>query len=116
LGFVEGPGRFLAEATVIREVLATGPGVVTAIDGEALGHAVVAMGGGRARESDVINPAVGLSDIAPLGTKLVRGQPIAVVHAARPAEADRAEAAVRAAIALGGSAAPVPALIHERVG
>ncbi|MEL7100355.1 MAG: thymidine phosphorylase [Pseudomonadota bacterium] len=116
LGFVDAPARFLPEATVIREVLATGPGVVTAIDGEALGHAVVALGGGRARESDVINPAVGLSDLAPLGTRLVKGQPIAVVHAARPAEADRAEAAVRAAFTFGAAAAPAATLIHERVG
>ncbi|MEO0939136.1 MAG: thymidine phosphorylase [Pseudomonadota bacterium] len=116
LGFVEAPGRFLPEATVIREVQATAAGFVTAIDGEALGHAVVALGGGRARESDVVNPAVGLSDIAALGTRLAKGQPLAVVHAARPSDADRAEAAVRAAISVGASAVQVPALIHDRVG
>jgi thymidine phosphorylase len=39
-------------------------GFVTAIDGEALGLAVVHLGGGRLREGDRVNPSVGLSDLA----------------------------------------------------
>ncbi|MEX0365256.1 MAG: thymidine phosphorylase, partial [Ruegeria sp.] len=116
LQFVENWPRFLPEATVIREVAVRGSGVVTAIDGEALGLAVVALGGGRQVESDVINPAVGLSDVARLGARLDRGQPLCVIHAARPEDADRAEAAVRSAITLGSSAAALPDLIAERIG
>ncbi|MEX0309592.1 MAG: thymidine phosphorylase [Tateyamaria sp.] len=116
LQFVENWPRFLPEATVIREVGVRSTGVVTAIDGEALGLAVVALGGGRQVESDVINPAVGLSDVARLGARLDRGQPLCVIHAARPEDADRAEAAVRSAFTLGSSAAPLPDLIAERIG
>lgn len=116
LHFVENWSRFLPEATVIREINATGPGYVTAMDGEALGLAVVDLGGGRKTESDVINPAVGLSDVARLGSKVVKGQPLCVVHAARPADADRAEAAVRKAITIGKQSPEVPDLITERVG
>lgn len=114
--FVENWPRFLPEATVIREINATGPGHVTAIDGEALGLAVVDMGGGRKVETDVINPGVGLSDMVRLGAKVTKGQPLCVVHAARPAEADRAEAAVRAAITIGTRAPELPDLIAERIG
>ncbi|MEL7133125.1 MAG: thymidine phosphorylase [Pseudomonadota bacterium] len=114
--FVENWARFLPEATVIREITARGPGVVTAIDGETLGLAVVDLGGGRKVQGDVINPSVGLSDVVRLGAKVAKGQPLCVVHAARPADADRAEAAVRAAITLGPAAPALPDLIVDRVG
>ncbi|WP_299046060.1 thymidine phosphorylase [uncultured Tateyamaria sp.] len=116
LQFTENWARFLPEATVIREVTAQGAGHVTSIDGEALGLAVVGLGGGRQVEGDVINPAVGLSEVVRLGTQLRKGQPLCVIHAARPADADRAEAAVRAAITLGSVAPALPDLIVERIG
>ncbi|WP_415402045.1 thymidine phosphorylase [Tateyamaria sp. SN3-11] len=114
--FVENWARFLPEATVIREIAAPQSGYVTSIDGEALGLAVVDLGGGRKTEGDKLNLAVGLSDVARLGAKVSKGQPLAVLHAARAVDADRAEAAVRAAITLGTSAKPVPDLIAERIG
>ncbi len=113
--FVENHARFLPEATVIREVTASKSGILRAIDGEALGRVVVALGGGRAVESDVVDPAVGLSGVLRLGDKVTKGQPLAVIHATRPDQADRAEAAVRAAFTLGTQAVKTPALIHARV-
>jgi thymidine phosphorylase len=115
LGFVDNPARFLPEATVIREITAERDGYVTAIDGEALGLAVVALGGGRQIETDKIDPAVGLSDVAGLGMRVARGQPIARVHAGREGLADRAVAAVRAAITLGEAAPERRVLVREVV-
>lgn len=115
--FVEDWPRFLPEANVIREVTARTDGFVHAIDGEALGMAVVHLGGGRMVESDAIDPAVGIAQVVRLGAKVRKGQPLAVVHAARPDAADRAAVAVRGAIQLDGSApANVPDLIQERIG
>lgn len=115
--FVEDWARFLPEPNVIREVPAHGPGYVSAIDGEALGLAVVALGGGRQVESDVIDPAVGLSGLPRLGARVERGQPLAVIHAGREDAAHRAESALRRAITLAGSAPEtLPDLIHERIG
>ncbi|WP_137699443.1 thymidine phosphorylase [Marimonas lutisalis] len=116
LGFVENWSRFLPEATVIREVTAPRAGHITAYDGEALGLAVVGLGGGRQVETDVIDPSVGLSDLLPLGTKLARGQPLARIHAAREDAAARAEAELLAAITIGSAAPETPPLIHERIG
>jgi thymidine phosphorylase len=113
--FVDNPARFLPEATVIREITAERDGYVTAIDGEALGLAVVALGGGRQIETDKIDPAVGLSDVAGLGMRVARGQPIARVHAGREGLADRAVAAVRAAITLGEAAPERRVLVREVV-
>lgn len=113
--FVENWQRFLPEATVMREVTAQQSGVVQAMDAEALGLAVVALGGGRMIESDTVDPAVGLSRVVRLGSRIEKGQPLAVIHAARPAQADDAVAAVRAAIILGSDKMPVPDLIVEHI-
>ncbi|MFD3190143.1 thymidine phosphorylase [Sedimentitalea sp. HM32M-2] len=115
LGFVQDWARFLPEANVILEVSAPASGFVAAMDGEALGLAVVALGGGRQVETDRVDPSVGLSGMVRLGQRVDRGQPLAVVHAGREDAARRAEAAVRAAITVGPQPAPVPDLIHERV-
>jgi len=116
LGFVEDWARFLPEATVMHEVTAREAGFVTAIDGEALGLAVVELGGGRQVETDVVDPAVGLSNVIRLGAKVDKGTPLAMIHAAREDGARRAEAAVRAAITLGEAPPALPALVHERLG
>ena len=116
VGFVETGHRFLPEASVIREVPAPRDGIVTAIDGEALGLTVVRLGGGRQVESDVVDPAVGLSEVLRLGTEVRRGQPLARVHAAREDAARAAVAEVQAAITLGEAAPELPPLFHDRVG
>jgi thymidine phosphorylase len=116
VGFVGNWARFLPEANVIREVVATEAGYVAAINGESLGLAVVALGGGRQVESDVIDPAVGLSGLVRLGGRLEKGDVLAVIHAAREDAADRAEAAVRRAIVFADAPPDVPDLIHEMVG
>jgi thymidine phosphorylase len=106
----------LPEATVIREVTAAHDGYVTQIDGEALGHVVVGLGGGRMKETDRVNPAVGLSDVVRLGTKVKRGQKLAMVHAVRSDQGDAAAQAVLGAIVLSGSRPKIPEQIIERVG
>ena len=114
--FVEDWQRFLPEATVMREVTAQSSGYVRSIDGEALGLVVVGLGGGRMIESDPVDPAVGLSRVVHLGAWVEKGQPLCVIHAAWPMQADRALATVRGAIVLGDVAAEVPDLIVEHVG
>lgn len=114
--FVDNWQRFLPEATVIREVTAAQPGHVTKIDGEALGLAVVGLGGGRQVETDRIDPAVGITGMVRLGQRVEKGQPLAVVHASRPDAADRAARAVRAAVMISADApTDIPPLIHERI-
>lgn len=115
--FVDNWRRFLPEANVIREIPARQAGYVTAIDGEALGFAVVSMGGGRRVQADRIDPAVGLGQMVRLGQWVERGQPLAVVHAARPEAADSAAAMVRGAIAIHAEdGVKAPDLVHERIG
>lgn len=116
VGFIENWARFLPEATVIREVTAWADGHIAAYDGERLGLIVVALGGGRQVENDIINPSVGLSDLLPLGTEVLKGQPIARIHATREDAADQAEAELRAAVSITEKAISPPPLVHTRIG
>ncbi|SDE85559.1 thymidine phosphorylase [Limimaricola pyoseonensis] len=104
----------LPRAAVIREAKAESDGHLAAIDGEALGRAVVGLGGGRKVESDVIDPAVGLTGVARLGAKLSAGDPLLTIHARDAAEAEEAERAVRAAMTL-GAAPDLSDLVRERI-
>ena len=113
--FVEDWPRFLPEATVIREMQTGAAGYVTAMNGEAMGLAVIALGGGRQVERDLVDPSVGLSDIVPLGTWVERGDPLLRIHAGREVQARHAEAALRAAITIGPQVPDLPPLLHERV-
>jgi thymidine phosphorylase len=91
----------LPAAPVIGEVLAQTDGYVESINGEALGLAVVALGGGRQVETDKIDPAVGLTEVVSLGMKIVKGQALAVVHAGSEEAAEIAAQAVLSAITIG---------------
>ena len=115
LGFVDNWQRFLPEATVIQEVTARQSGYITAIDGEALGLAVVRLGGGRMVESDRIDPSVGLAGLVRLGQKVEKGTPLAVVHAAREDAARAAEDTLHSAITIASQPPVLPALIHKSI-
>jgi len=116
LAFVDDWRRFLPEATVILEVPALQDGVVSAIDGEALGLAVVDLGGGRRIETDQVDPAVGLSDVVRLGERVVKGQPMLRVHAAREGQAAAAAQVALGAITISAERPPEAPLVLERVG
>ncbi len=73
---VNDPSR-LALASVIVDVLAPRAGYVTAVDALAIGRAAVAMGAGRSRAEDVVDPSVGLEVLAKPGGKVDRGTPLA---------------------------------------
>lgn len=110
---LERPEAHLARAPVIRPVSAP-VGHVARIDVAALGHAVVALGGGRVRAGERIDPRVGLDNLARLGEAVGPDRPLAMVHAADETAADIAVAAVAAAYHLGDPADPGP-LVRARV-
>jgi len=88
----------LPVAPVQRAVLAPCDGVLTQVDVRALGVAVVALGGGRSRPGQPVDPRVGLTQVVPLHHARRAGEPLAVVHAASPAAAEAACSAVLAAL------------------
>jgi thymidine phosphorylase len=115
IDFVERWPDRLPAAPVVLEVPAPVEGVVTRIDTRAVGEVVVALGGGRRKETDRVNPSVGLSEIAAVGEEVSPDLPIARVHAATDAAAEAAAQALLAAVEI-GEEAPERPLIHRRIG
>ncbi|MCC0079573.1 MAG: thymidine phosphorylase [Rhodobacter sp.] len=116
-----GPADFLDRyrdhlpgAPVVRPVPAPASGVVAAIDTRAVGEAVVHLGGGRLKGGDPVDPRVGFSALAAPGDAVGADAPLAMVHAADQAGADRAIAALQAACRLGDAPVSTP-LVQERV-
>ncbi|OAP41516.1 thymidine phosphorylase [Sinorhizobium glycinis] len=86
--FVDRPDVYLERAPAIISVPASRDGYLTACETRELGMAVIALGGGRTRPDDRIDHRVGLSHLLPLGTKVEKGEPIALVHAADRSQAE----------------------------
>ncbi len=94
----------LPAAPVQCDVAASHAGFVDHIDTRALGLAVVALGGGRQRPGDAVDPRVGLSHVIALGARVERGDPLARVHAAHAGAALAAQQAVERAVHMGPDA------------
>jgi thymidine phosphorylase len=117
-----GPRDFLARA---RELLPVAPAVVAipparrgfveAIDVRAVGMAVVALGGGRARAADPIDPAVGFTRLAGLGAEVSADAPLALVHARDEADARAAGERLAAAYRIGETPPPLRDPVIERI-
>jgi thymidine phosphorylase len=112
---VEAPDRHLAAAPVVRAAAPYRAGVVGAMDCRAVGLVVTGLGGNRRREDDAIDPAVGLTEIAPTGARVGSERPLAVVHAASDTAAGEAIAALRAAVTVGDDAPPERPVIAGRI-
>jgi thymidine phosphorylase len=90
-------------------------GVVTRMDARMLGLGVAALGGGRRRADDPVDPAVGLADVAGVGDTVGPDRPLAIVHAQSAADAEAAVLAVRQAITVSEGPAPpaTPVALHR---
>ena len=111
---LEEPGRHLAVAPVTVAAEPEQAGTVTSVDVRAVGLAVVALGGGRTKETDRVDHSVGLTEVAAPGEEVAPdGRPLAIVHARDKESALRAVAALRDAYRLGDAAPHVPPPVLE---
>ncbi len=74
----------LPQANEVEVYAAPRTGVVTAVDPRTIGRAVVAMGGGRIKVEDEVDPTVGFVITVKPGDKVLAGEPIASVFARDP--------------------------------
>jgi thymidine phosphorylase len=109
------PGRYLAQAPVIKHCTAERPGHVVGMNAREIGIAVVGLGGGRAHADDAIDPSVGLSGMVDVGTELRSGSLLCLVHAASEAEADEAIARVRRAVRIGSPPPAAKPVVIDRI-
>jgi thymidine phosphorylase len=113
-GLLDSPDRHLPAAAVSVEAWPAEAGTVERVDVRAVGLAVVALGGGRTRETDPVDHSVGLTEVAAPGERVGPGErPLALVHAADPDAAERAASALRDAYVLGEAPREVAPAVLE---
>ncbi len=113
--FVERWSDRLPASPVVREVTAGRSGYVSGMDGQAIGLAVVHLGGGRMRGGDRIDPSVGLSDVALIGDAVTPDTPLATIHAANHDAADAAAAAVQGAYVISEQVPDAPQIVYRSI-
>ena len=109
---VRDPG-LLPQAPVQLAVRAPAAGLVVEVEPRTIGHSVIALGGGRNRAEDTVDPAVGVVILVKPGQRVAGGQLLATIHARDDASAAAAERVIKKAIRLGDRAAPLPLISHR---
>jgi len=105
----------LPRAAHQQELLTHEAGYVQAIDTEAIGHASMLLGAGRARLETAIDLGVGLTVHARIGDKLQRDSPLATIHFNDAARAEEAASDIRNAYTIGAERVEPPKLIKAVV-
>lgn len=113
---LERPAEHLPLAPVQRPVCPSRRGWLTSMDVRAVGLAVLAMGGGRRRADQAIDPGVGLSAMRGRGTELGPDAPLCIVHARSEAQAEECAQELLRVIELQEEPPEPHPVIHGRVG
>lgn len=106
----------LPAAPVKVAVLAERGGFITGIDPLEIGLSAVAMGAGRTRADQAVDPVVGIELEVARGAAIEAGAPLAYLHVRQAKDAEAVLARVRDAFQIGAAAAPIPALVLARIG
>jgi thymidine phosphorylase len=110
---LERPAAHLPAAPSTLAAEPASAGTVASVDVRAVGLAVVSLGGGRTRETDPVDHAVGLTEVtAPGETVEPGGRPLALVHAPDREAAGRAADSLRAAFKLGEPGRAPPPVVE----
>ncbi len=88
-------------------------GFISSIDTTEVGHAIAAIGGGRVRIEDTIDPTVGFMAKAKLGGQVASGDSLGVIFCRDPAKARQAGDRIKAAYSVTDRGAAIPQLIKE---
>ena len=105
----------LPRAAVIREVQANVTGYATEMDTMALGLAAQAMGAGRMKKTDALDYSVGYVLPVRIGDRVTPETTLCTLHARSEEDADKAEAAIRAAIRFSDGPVQAPPLCYAIV-
>ncbi|HEY3253828.1 MAG TPA: thymidine phosphorylase, partial [Polyangiaceae bacterium] len=111
---LEQPQR-LASAKARFEVLARSSGYVSECDAYALGMSGIALGAGRTRADQAVDPNAGIELCALRGERVTRGQPLAVIHARTKSLAMSEAERVEQAFQIGRSKPRARHVVLERI-
>jgi pyrimidine-nucleoside phosphorylase len=121
IGAQGGDARVVGDPTLLEvasaEVVIEAPreGYVVEVDALGIGLAAVAMGAGRTRADQKVDPAVGIYVDARRGTRVVRGQPLARLRVRRAEDAAAIRERVAGSFRFDDAPPPVRALVLGRI-
>jgi pyrimidine-nucleoside phosphorylase len=107
------PARFLPLATESFKVESPRSGFITKIKTADIGHAIAAIGGGRVRIDDEIDPSVGFVASVKLGNRIEAGASIGTVHCRDEGKAIEAVHTIQAAYEIGEAPLQETLLVRE---
>ena len=107
--------RRLPSAPDEHRVLARRSGVVSQLHAEYVGRAAVALGAGRATLDDRIDPGVGITVVAPPGTRVKSGDPVLLLHHRAGRGLDDALPLIEEAVQVADSAPEPSPLVVETI-
>lgn len=97
------PDKFLPLVRETVKVESPRSGFITRVDTTEIGHAIAAIGGGRVRIEDIVDPTVGFTSELKLGDQVSAGEAIGTVYCADAAAAAEASRRVQAAYHIGNA-------------
>jgi len=101
--FLEAPWESMTKANVIKDIVATQQGYISAMQTRDIGMSVVGMKGGRVANGEQIDHSVGFDRILPVGTLINKGDVVARIHAADEEQAKVASEQYLSALTLSES-------------
>jgi len=108
------PAGFLPLVNESFKVESPRSGFVTEVNTAEIGHAIAAIGGGRVRIDDSIDPTVGFMAEARIGDSVSEGSTIGTVFCADASNAKEAAERIQAAYKIGDQSPPeIPHLLRE---
>jgi len=110
------PDHYLTLAPIARPVYAEQDGIVSSINVRAVGHAVIALGGGRHVASDPVDHAVGLDHVIAPGTPTgPGGTPLCMVYARDEDSFKHAQSLIQNAFTIGTTAPAATPPVRDRI-
>jgi pyrimidine-nucleoside phosphorylase len=109
----DAPQRLLPLTPHEVKVESTRTGFVTRIDTAEVGRAIAAIGGGRTRIEDAIDPGVGFAAEARIGDEVKAGDALGLLYCREREQAQSAVERIRAAYIVGDDSLSAPTLIKE---
>jgi pyrimidine-nucleoside phosphorylase len=113
-GVVADPSR-LPQAACEGVYEAPESGFITIVEPRAIGHGIIALGGGRRNMEDSVDPSVGFVITMKPGDRVEKGQPLATIHARRKSALEIGRRTLQDAIKIGDTAPKAMPLISHRV-
>ena len=105
----------LPQPTSVDTWTATADGFISGMDAEAVGRAAVALGAGRDRVDAPVDGAAGIDVLAPVGTRVKRGDPVFRLGCSDAARIAGARTLLDRAVTYGNEAPPAAPLVLDEI-